>query len=319
MARFVILGASGFIGRHVLAELEREEMGHALLCLGRSKLPGQTRWLPLDLTACSPAELAAVLQRFQPDAVINCAGRTEGSFAELMAANAILVDTLLEAVSLGAPLARIVQLSSAAEYGAVKPGSPICEDDRPQPSSQYAITKLAATQLLSQAQTEGRANTMILRIFNPIGAGLDPSSVLGRAALKLQQALATEADSLVMGSLEAYRDFIDVRDVARAVVKAALLDTSGDTVFNIARGHAVQVRELVRQLADLTGFKGEIEEQAFGSPRSSAVSWQQANIERAARALNWTPTFELDSSLEAVWQSFVRPRAIPEGALHVRS
>lgn len=306
MAHFVLLGATGYVGRHVLQALEQAPGVARLTCLGR-RAAAETGadWVPADLGADEPAVLAARLGRLQPDAIINCAGRTEGGVRELVAANVDVVATLLEAVMRGAPRARLVHLSSAAEYGAVMPGEAVREDTPPQPVSFYGVTKLAATQLLCQARAAGLVDAVVLRVFNLVGPSLSVSTVLGKAAADLRWALQAGAPSVQLGSLAAYRDFVDVRDVARAVVMAAMATAPKATVFNIGQGKAIGVRAAVQHLAKVAGFAGVIEETSQGSPRSSAVAWQQANVERAAQQLGWTPALDLSASLASLWHSYV--------------
>lgn len=339
MRRFLVLGASGFIGRHVLAALLEGGENAALLCTRRSGYQDRTEnkiatriasvsgsvadserrdntvlpappetvttpsWLRLDLTSTSAEELADVFQRFQPDAIINCTGSTEGTVRDLFQVNTVAVDTLLRAVELGTPSVRVVQLGSAAEYGAVAAGTAIREEQCAKPRSPYGVSKLAATQLVSNAHASGRVDAVVLRVFNPIGPGLAASSVLGQAAVRLRRAVDEGRDAITMGSLEAFRDFVDVRDVARAVVEAIRVVRPAQPVFNIAAGEGMQVRQLVRRLADCAGFTGAIDELAPGSPRSNEVSWQEANVERASTCLGWSPHVSLDSSIQAVWDS----------------
>lgn len=329
MHRVVVLGATGFIGRHVVAALEAES-GYVVSCVGRSepeaargwrpasqpRLPLRQRstqaerpaWLRLDLTACEVEELADVLGDLQPDAVINCVGLMQGTLRDLFKTNAELVGTLLSALQLGAPQARLVQIGSAAEYGAVAVGEPLREERCARPASDYGISKSAATQLVMNAQVAGRVDAVVLRVFNPIGPHVAASSVLGRAAQQLRCARTGRLGAVKMGSLEAYRDFVDVRDVARAVIAAvgAPRREPGDAerlLFNVAGGAAVQVRRAVRLLADAAGFTGAIQELEAGSPRSGTVPWQRADIRRAAEHLAWAPTITLWDSVQAVWEA----------------
>ncbi|MFE9742224.1 NAD-dependent epimerase/dehydratase family protein [Streptomyces sp. NPDC006477] len=107
---------------------------------------------------------------------------------------------------------------------------------------------------------------------------------------------------LRLGDLSAYRDFVDVRDVARAVELAVTAAAALPPVLNVGGGEAVPVRELVRRLADAAGFRGRIvEADGSGSARSAQVSWQCSDIGAARLALGWRPSYSLDASLEALW------------------
>jgi NDP-hexose 4-ketoreductase len=112
---------------------------------------------------------------------------------------------------------------------------------------------------------------------------------------------------LRLGDLSAYRDFVDVRDVARAVTGAATVPGPLPPVLNIGAGRAVRVRELVHGLAARAGFRGRIEEHAgdpgaSGSIRSAEVSWQCSDISAAAAALGWRPAHTLDEALSSLWE-----------------
>jgi nucleoside-diphosphate-sugar epimerase len=141
-------------------------------------------------------------------------------------------------------------------------------------------------------------------VFNPIGPGQPTATVLGRAAAAIEEAVAAGAATVKLGPLEAFRDFVDVRDVARAVTCAIRTARPGRVVFNVARGEAIQVREMVRRLAEHAGFPGGIDERAVGSARSGAVAWQEADVENAAIGLGWVPRFELDASVRGVWETY---------------
>jgi nucleoside-diphosphate-sugar epimerase len=318
----MVLGAAGFIGDNVVAALETEG-GNVVSCVGRSGPRQRGRggpalraaevepstWVRLDLARCAVEEFEEVLAAFQPDAVINCVGLMEGTSRELLEANTRLVATVLQALQLGAPHARLVQIGSAAEYGAVAVGKPIAEGQCTRPASEYGISKLAATQLVLNAHMAGRVDAVALRVFNPIGPQVAASSVLGRAAHQIGRAMTERLGAVTMGSLEAYRDFVDVRDVARAVIAAARAprrepDDAERLLFNVAGGAAVQVRRAVRLLADAAGFEGAIQERAAGSPRSGAVPWQRADIGRAAAHLAWAPSIPLPASVQAVWEAY---------------
>jgi NDP-hexose 4-ketoreductase len=104
-----------------------------------------------------------------------------------------------------------------------------------------------------------------------------------------------------LGGLSAHRDFVDVRDVASAVETAATAPGPLPPVLNVGGGGAVPVRELVRTLARIAGFRGRIDEDGGGSARSGEVSWQCSDISAAREALGWEPVHGLAESLAALW------------------
>jgi nucleoside-diphosphate-sugar epimerase len=60
---------------------------------------------------------------------------------------------------------------------------------------------------------------------------------------------------------------------------------------------------MVELLADAAGFDGDVFESASGSPRSGPVSWQQADIARLRRHLQWVPTTSIAEAVTDLWQS----------------
>jgi nucleoside-diphosphate-sugar epimerase len=125
--------------------------------------------------------------------------------------------------------------------------------------------------------------------------------MLGRAAGLIRQAQADGGREITLAALGAYRDFVDVRDVAAAVAAAVLAPALPARVFNIASGRAVPAREAVRLLAEAAGYTGEVHERGQGPARSSAVTWMRGDISQARRVLGWTPAHDLADAVKEVW------------------
>ncbi|MBF6593630.1 MAG: NAD(P)-dependent oxidoreductase [Thermaceae bacterium] len=303
MARVLLLGASGFLGRHIHQALRQEAQVASVVCLGRKNRPASDPWVQHDLSQGSLEALVSIIQQAQPDVVINAVGSLVGSVLELVEANVLVVAKIIEAVARAAPQARLVKLGSAGEYGVVETGIAVNEDSPTHPVSVYGITRLASAQLVALAKLEGRLDGVVLRVFNPIGAGLPAENMLGRAASQMRQARKQGRDYIEMGPLGAYRDFVDVRDVARAVVKAALAAPLEAPILNVGSGQAVCNRELVQLLAATAGFQGQILEANPAPARSASVNWIQADISRIRQTLGWEPIYSLKDSVEYLWQA----------------
>jgi NDP-hexose 4-ketoreductase len=295
--RLLVIGGSGFLGRHVTDRAR--EAGHEVITASRSPRPGSH--LQLDLAAHDAAMIAGLIAGHAPDAVVNCAGATTGP-AQVMAGANITGSYALARAMIEARLpARLVHLGSAAEYGRTDPGAPVAESVPPQPVGMYGATKLAATRLLELARSAGLP-AVVLRVFNPVGARAPASCLPGAVAAGLRQAAATGCD-VQLGSLDAVRDFVDARDVADAVLATAGAAALPPPVINIGSGTGVPARALVKELLAISGSSAVIREDAAGSQRSAATSWQQADISTARRELGWRPRRSLTDSLCDLWEA----------------
>jgi NDP-hexose 4-ketoreductase len=292
--RVLLLGASGFIGGQVRAALAADARIGELVCPGRDRH---------DLVGGDLAGLVDVIGEAAPDAVVSCVGALTGSDEHLVRANTLVAAKLVEAVAAAAPAARLVRLGSAGEYGVVPDGHAVAEDDRTEPVGAYGISHLAGTRLFALAGESGRADAVSLRVFNPIGAGQPAENVLGRAAQRIREALAANSSELTLGPLGAYRDFVDVQDVAALVRTVVLAPELRSRIYNCGSGRAVTVREAVGMLAAQAGWAGTIHEAGTGPRRSAAVNWIRADIGRARRELDWAPAHDLSTSIKNIWDS----------------
>ena len=249
---------------------------------------------------------------------MNCAGATGGDVGTLAAANVTGTAVLVTALHRTGQPIRLVHLGSAAEYGPGEPGTAVAESAPPRPASAYGATKLAGTHLVELGRSAG-LDAVVLRVFNPVGPGAPDGILPGRLVSEFRRALA-DGSEVQLGPLDAVRDFVDARDVADAVIAAALApgpaapagldgpsEGLAEAVINVASGQGRPARTLARELAAISGYDGPVHENTDGSPRSAVPSWQQADIRLARRVLGWQPRRGLGESLADLWEECCDP------------
>ncbi|MFJ8588718.1 NAD-dependent epimerase/dehydratase family protein [Streptomyces sp. NPDC093595] len=292
--RILVLGSTGYLGGHVA---QQAGLLPGVRLLQAARRPDAGADLVADLATTGTERLAKALADLAPDAVLNCAGAVSGDPVRLAEVNARGPAVLCAALREAAPAARLVHLGSAAEYGPGVHGERTTESAPTRPTSPYGATKLAGTVAVGASGLDA----VVLRVGNPVGPGAPAAGLPGGLALRLRAAGGDPGAVLRLGDLSAHRDFVDVRDVARAAVLAATAPGPLPAVLNIGGGGAVPVRALVHGLVRTAGFQGRIEETAGGSSRSAGVPWQCSDITAAREALDWTPRFRLEDSLAALW------------------
>ncbi|WP_242911386.1 NAD-dependent epimerase/dehydratase family protein [Actinomadura terrae] len=289
----VVLGGTGFIGRQVCAVFR--EAGVRVTPVAR----GAPR--PLDLAAADTGRLAALLADAAPDVLVNAAGRVwESTEREMLAMNAGFVQRLVDVVAVMPRPPRLVQIGTVHEYGPVPFGTVIREDREPAPDNAYGRSKLLATEAVLPA------GGTVLRAGNAFGPGTPRASLLGRVAAALaadraaraKGGAAPRAEPLRLGPLRSHCDFVDVRDVADAVLAAVREPASAGRVINIGRGEALPVGHLFDRLVALSGGAVEVvTSPERGGAADSKARWQQLDISLADRLLGWRPRRGVDESL----------------------
>lgn len=305
MKTWLITGASGFLGGHLMDALgrERERNGRAgdrVVVLGRHRPAGcpSSAFVSADLD--DPDAIDAAIREIAPDHVIHTAGKTPpATDDEMFRANFWTTKRFIKSLRALARPVRVVLAGSAAEYGPVRSEElPIGEDHSCLPMTSYGRSKLMTT--ISALAEKPPLEVVVARLFNPIGPGLPESQAFGRFAARL---LSADADPLplTVGRLDAKRDFVDVRDAAEALIALALRGRAG-TIYNIGAGHSRTVREGLDFLVRLSGrdVRVEVDPSLIGrrEPDDS-----RARIDRALADAGWRPTIPFERSIEDLWEA----------------
>lgn len=184
--------------------------------------------------------------------------------------------------------------SSAAVYG--EPITlPVSEGHPLKPLSPYGASKIAAEVLVSTFRNSNRIeNAVSLRFFNVYGEGQNPEYAGVISAFS--ERLARGLPPIIYGNGKQTRDFISVKDVAQAIVKAMSANTSG--VFNIATGNPITIDTLARKMMQLFGKEDLVP--IYSEPREGDIVESYADIRKAAEILGFSAAEKLDVELRRV-------------------
>jgi nucleoside-diphosphate-sugar epimerase len=287
MKRVIVTGASGFIGRHILAPLV--DRGFEVYAVARSEpmdfAAEEIHWRQVDLLD------SATVERFCRDTsashLIHFAWYVEHGKFWNAPENDLWVSAsrqLLESFKRYGGR-RIVAAGTSAEYELGGSGF-LSECASPlRPANPYGKAKKELFESLASSDIRWAWG----RIFFLYGAGESPNRLVAsviNSLLKGETAKCSHGNQL--------RDFLYVKDVADAF--AAILESDLQGPVNIASGEPITIRELVLTVADLLSKRENVR---FGALPASAEepSSVVADVARLREEVGWHPAYSLRDGL----------------------
>ena len=195
---------------------------------------------------------------------------------------------------------RIVIVSSAEIYGAVsRDALPLSESAAIRPTNPYSVSKVAQDMLGLQYHLSHGLPIMRARPFNHIGPGQNARFVAPAFAMQIAKIEAGRQEPCILvGNLDAKRDFTDVRDIARAYRLIAERGRPGEA-YNVASGEACSIRSLLETLLDLSDEDIAVAVDP-GRLRPVDVPEIRGDAAKLRRDTGWTPSYELARTLQDV-------------------
>lgn len=173
---------------------------------------------------------------------------------------------------------------------------PTDETKRPDLASIYALTKYQQEQAALIFGAAYEVPTVALRLFNVFGAGQALSNPYTGVLANFASRLANGERPTIFEDGQQKRDFVHIRDVARAFRLALESDGVTGEVFNIGSGHAYSIEEVARLLAEAMD-RPDLQPEVLGRFRAGDIRNCFANIGRARDMLGFAPKYRLEDSL----------------------
>lgn len=248
--KIAVVGASGFVGRHVLAQLRQH--GADVVATATAPRVAQAdgvRWTALDLHQ-PPKDALAVLGH--PDVVIHLAwaGLPNYQSAHHMERELPAQQAFLSGL-VRAGLPSLVVAGTCFEYGFQY--GPLAADVPTRPANPYAIAKDTLRRQLEALRAQHPFQLSWARLFYMYGEGQPENSLFP----SLRKAVAQGRAVFPMSMGEQLRDYLPVETVAQRLAGLAL-DPKDRGVLNICSGTPISVRRLVETWLHENGWKIEL-------------------------------------------------------------
>ncbi|MFA5139665.1 MAG: GDP-mannose 4,6-dehydratase [Elusimicrobiota bacterium] len=292
MSRILVTGGTGFLARP-LVELLRRNLPPGRLQV-TSLVPGPGV-LKSDLLDAGSAR--RLVERTRPELVFHLAGMSASASTPpdvLWRVHVTATLNLFKALRALPSRARVVVVGSSREYGSAGAGR-LRETSPTEPVGEYGASKLGQTLAALSFCRQG-LDVRVARIFNVFGQGMPKTLALGSFA---SQIAAIEAGvrpaQIRVGNLSSRRDYVDVRDVARALALLARWGESGE-VYNVCSGRSLTMKWLLRKMLSMSQTRIAVVLDP-GRVRAGDVSSMAGSHAKLTRATGWTPKVPLEKSL----------------------
>jgi len=314
LAKVLITGGAGFIGSHIGEECILA--GHSVVAiddLSSGKIENLHPDVLFFKADISDAEsLNEIFASVKPDFVVHQAAQISVSRSVREPEHDAKINIIGLINTLKASVENNVKSFVFASSGGVLYGdvfSPADENTPTMPVSPYGITKLSGEFYLKFFANEFGLRSVALRYANVYGPKQDPHGEAGVVAIFLNKMIANEAPT-INGDGKYVRDYVFVKDVARANLLAMASNGSGFTAYNVGTGKGTDVNELEKGLRNnlveiLSLAKNHIPEAQFGPHRQGDLRSSLLDCNKIKEELGWEPTISTNEGLKITTKWFV--------------
>ena len=307
MHRVLVTGVTGFAGSHLVDYMRSR---------GDCEIYGIQRWRSptenidhfkdeIALLECDLRDAASTrdtIEKVRPDWIFHLAAQSFVPTSwtaptESLSTNVLGQVNIFEAVRRIGFKCRIQLACSSEEYGMVYPNEiPIRETNPLRPLSPYAVSKVAQDLLGYQYWMSWKLDSVRTRGFNHEGPRRGAVFVASDFAKQIADIeKGRRSPVLLVGNLEARRDFTDVRDMVRGYWLALEKCEPGE-VYNICQGKAWSIREVLDLLLSMTSAKVEVRQDP-ARLRPSDVPVLLGDNTKFVKITGWQPRIPFEQTL----------------------
>lgn len=290
--RILITGINGFIGLHLADKLL--ERGHLIVGIGRTKeckVPDIKTYY--EGTVLDKKLLEKAIK--DVEIVIHLAAITShkeivDKKSKAIATNLLGTKNVLNIFS-NSKARKFLYASTGKVYGKVL-YLPITENHPTNPLNILGKSKLEVEKLIGSYESD-KKEFLIFRIFNVYGQGQNQNFLIST----ILKQLSNGKDEIVLGDMEAKRDYIYIDDLVSAFVLA--IESEGQpglSIYNICTGKGSSALQIVDMISKIKGARIKIRVDQ-NLKRSDEAKDEYGSFEKAQRYLGWKPKISLREGL----------------------
>lgn len=297
----LITGGAGFIGSHILAQLQgRRDMDVVVfdnLSSGsKEHVPAGMELVEGDV--CDEAAVDALFADHHFDAVIHLAAQTmvPTSVEQPVLDCRINLEGVLHVLEACRThgTGHILFSSSAAVYGD-NLHIPLKETERLVPTSPYGITKMATEHYLRVYHELYGMDATVFRFANVYGERQGEKGEGGVVSI-FCKLLSQRQGITVFGDGNQTRDFVYAGDIAQAIIRA--LPLKGCHTMNVSTGQETSINDLIRSFEKAVGYTVPVQ---YTAPRTGDILRSVLSNEALKRDLGFVPEMDLEEGIRRTY------------------
>lgn len=297
----LITGGAGFIGSHILAQLQEQRDMDVVVFDNLSS--GSKEHIPAGMElvegdVCDEAAVDALFADHHFDAVIHLAAQTmvPTSVEQPVLDCRINLEGVLhvlEACRIHGT-GHILFSSSAAVYGD-NLHIPLKETERLVPTSPYGITKMTTEHYLRVYHELYGMDATVFRFANVYGERQGEKGEGGVVSI-FCKLLSQRQGITVFGDGNQTRDFVYAGDIAQAIIRA--LPLKGYHTMNVSTGQETSINDLIRSFEKAVGYTVPVQ---YTAPRTGDILRSVLSNEALKRDLGFVPEMDLEEGIRRTY------------------